>query len=193
MTQPIPTVAVIVGSLANGTNRKFADALAKLAAGRLDFRFVEIGDLPLYNYELEADFPAAAARLKAAVESADAVLFVTPEYLRSIPAALKNAIEWGARPWGKNSWEGKPASIVGATPGAIGTAVAQTELRAILSHLGAALHTRPEVYFQVKPETYGDDGAFADAGALHLLNTWIDSFATWIARLNQPANLARAS
>lgn len=189
----LPTVAVIVGSLSKGSiNRKFAEAIGRLARGKLNFRFIEIGDLPLYDYELEADLPAAVSRFKSEIEAADAVLFVTPEYLRAVPAALKNALEWGARPWGQMSFAGKPGAIIGTTPGAIGTAVAQAQLRAIVSVLDVALLVQPEIYFQWKPDTLDQNGEFSDEAARKLIHGWIDRFANWVARLRQPANLALA-
>lgn len=194
MTSKVPTVAVVVGSLSKGSiNRKFAHALAKLARGKLAFRFVETADLPLYDYELEAQLPVSVTRFKQEIEAADAVLFATPEYLRSIPAALKNALEWGARPWGQNSWAGKPGGIVGVTPGAIGTAVAQSQLRSIATVLDIAVLTQPEIYFQWKPDTLDQNGEFADETARKLLYSWIDRFAAWTARLSQPVILAQAS
>lgn len=141
-----PNVAVIVGSVSKGSiNRQFAQALGKLANGRLNLSIVEIGDLPLYDRELEAPLPASVRRFKDEVAAADAVLFVTPEYLRTIPAALKNSLEWGARPYGHNSFAGKPAGIVGVTPGAIGTAVAQSHLRSIAPVLELAVLSQPEI------------------------------------------------
>ncbi|MGE3250448.1 MAG: NADPH-dependent FMN reductase [Hyphomonadaceae bacterium] len=193
MTTP-PKVAVIVGSLSKGSiNRKFAEALGRLARGRLDLRFVETADLPLYDYELEAALPESVKRFKAEVEAADAVLFVTPEYLRSIPAALKNALEWGARPWGQVSFAGKPGAIVGVTPGAIGTAVAQSQLRSVATVLDIALLVQPEIYFQWKSDTLDQNGEFTDETARKLLHSWIDRFADWIHRVSKPANLALAS
>ncbi|MET0527027.1 MAG: NAD(P)H-dependent oxidoreductase, partial [Microvirga sp.] len=127
------TVAVLVGShRRESINRKFAESLAKLAAGRLEFRFVEIGDLPLYNEDLWENPPATVLRFKREVEGADAVLFVTPEYNRYFSPSIKNAVDWGTRPWGRNSWQGKPAAIVGATPGASGTAAGQNTLKGLL-------------------------------------------------------------
>ena len=116
------TVAVLVGSLRRESiNRKFAESLALLAKGRLEFRFVELGDVPMYNDDLVADLPAPVARLKSEIEGADAVLFVVPEYNRSFPAVLKNAIDWGTRPYGQNSFAAKPGGLVGTTPGSTGT------------------------------------------------------------------------
>ncbi|MGE0830812.1 MAG: NADPH-dependent FMN reductase [Hyphomonadaceae bacterium] len=189
-----PKVAVVVGSLAKDSiNRKFAEAVAKLARGRLDLQIVEIKDLPLYSYDYDAAYPEPALRFKREIAAADAVLFVTPEYLRSIPAALKNAIEWGSRPYGTSVWTGKPAAMIGTTPGAIGTAVAQAELRSIANVLELALITQPEVYFQWKPDTLNGAGEIADEGARKVLNGWVDSFAAWIQRVRQPAILAQAS
>lgn len=190
----LPTVAVIVGSLSKGSiNRKFAEAVGRLARGKLNFRFIEIGALPLYDYELEAALPASVAAFKAQVAEADAVLFATPEYLRTIPAALKNALEWGARPYGQNSFAGKPAAIIGTTPGAIGTAVAQGELRSIATVLDVALLVQPEIYFQWRPDTLDQNGEFADEAARKLLHSWVDRFTHWIARLRAPVQLAQAS
>ena len=114
-------VAVVVGSnRRESINRKLAQAIARLADGSFVANFVQIDDLPLYNQDLEAELPKSVARLKAELAAADGLLFVTPEHNRSIPAVLKNAIDWGARPYGRNSWAGKPAAITGTSPGAIG-------------------------------------------------------------------------
>jgi chromate reductase, NAD(P)H dehydrogenase (quinone) len=130
-------VAVIVGSnRRDSINRKLAQALAKLGEGRLAFHFVAIEDLPLYSQDLEGELPSSVVRFKSEIAAADALLFVTPEHNRSIPAVLKNAIDWGARPYGQNSWSGKPAAITGTSPGALGTAVAQLHLRQVLGTLG---------------------------------------------------------
>ena len=190
---PAPKVAVIVGGLGRASiNRQFAEALAKLARPKLDLRIVEIGDLPLFNQDLEAELPAPVQRFKREIESADAVLFVTPEYLRTIPAALKNAVEWGQRPWGRNSWAGKPGAIVGASIGAIGTAVAQSHLRSIASIVEIALISQPEIYLTLKPGLIDANGDIADEGLRTLLNTWVDRFAGWIARLEQPVQRGMA-
>src|SRR5262245_29195680 len=144
-------LAVIVGSnRRESINRKFAQALVRLGAGRFSASFVRIDDLPLYNQDLEGDLPGNVVRFKAEVEAADAVLFVTPEHSRSIPAMLKNALDWGARPWGKNSWTGKVAAVTGASVGAIGTALAQQHLRQILGAQGVVL-AGGEAYLTFKP------------------------------------------
>jgi chromate reductase len=189
-----PKVAVVVGSLSKGSlNRKFAQALARLARPKLDLQLVEIGDLPLYDYELEAALPLPVARFKRDIEASDAVLFVTPEYLRSIPAALKNAVEWGARPWGKTSWAGKPAAIAGASMGAVGTAVAQSQLRSIASVLELVVISQPELYLQLKPESFDANGDIADPALKTLLTKFVDVFADWIARQNHQPLLAAAN
>ncbi|HVY84048.1 MAG TPA: NAD(P)H-dependent oxidoreductase [Caulobacterales bacterium] len=189
-----PSVAVVVGSVSKGSlNRKFAGALARLAAPKLDLKFVEIGDLPIYDYELEAALPAPVRRFKSEIEGADAVLLITPEYLRSIPAALKNALEWGARPYGKSSWAGKPAAIAGVTPGAIGTAVAQSHLRSIATVLELIVISQPELYIQIKPETFDANGDIVDPALRDLLTKFIDVFAAWVARQNHQTLLAAAN
>ena len=177
------TVAVLVGSLRRDSiNRKFADSLARLARGRLDLQRVEIGDLPLYNEDLWQAPPEPALRLKREVEGADAVLFVTPEYNRCFTPAIKNAVDWGTRPWGKNSWAAKPAAIVGATPGAIGTAVAQSALKGLLLVCDMVVMGQPEVYFTYKPELFDGDGEVVDPKTRDFLEGWVDRFATWIER-----------
>ncbi len=179
------TVAVLVGSLRRDSiNRRFAEALARLAQPKLTFQFVDIADLPLYNQDLESHLPAAVERFKREIEAADAVLFVTPEYNRSFSAALKNAVEWGNRPWGKNSWTDKPAAIIGATPGAIGTAVGQGHLRHVALALGLNVMGNPEIYLSYR-EGQIQDGDIADAGLRTLLSGWVDRFADWIGRLKR--------
>lgn len=180
-------VAVVVGSLRKGSvNRIFAQALAKVARPKLDLQIVEIGDLPLYDQDLEAELPASVVRFKHQIEGADAVLFVTPEFNRTFSAALKNAIEWGSRPWGKNSWAGKPAAVVGATLGAVGTAAAQSQLRSVVSAVGAALTVQPEIYLNYRDGLIVD-GDIPDESFRGVLVDWSTKFADWIARLRAPA------
>ena len=189
-----PKVAVVVGSVSQSSvNRKFAQAFAKLAAAKLDLQLVEIGDLPLYDHDLEANLPTPVVRFKREIEAADAVLLVTPEYLRTIPAALKNALEWGARPWGKTSWAGKPAAIAGVTPGAIGTAVAQSHLRSIATVLELIVISQPELYIQLKPDAIDANGEIADPALNELLTKFVDVFSAWIARQNHQPLLAAAN
>lgn len=174
-------VAVIVGSLRRESiNRHFARALARLAAPTLEFRLVDLTDVPLYNEDLWQQPPEGVLRLKREVDAAAAVLFVTPEYNRSIPAVVKNVIDWGSRPYGQNSWAGKPGAIVGASPGVIGTAVAQAQLRSILVGCGVGLLGQPEVYLQTRPGLIGDDFSIADEKTREFLSGFIAKFAAHI-------------
>src|SRR5277367_5211433 len=130
-------LGIIVGSnRRESINRKLARAIAKLGGEKFDAKFIQIDDLPIYNQDNENPVPGVVARFKAEVEASDGLLIVTPEHSRSIPAVLKNAIDWGARPWGKNSWGGKPTFITGTSPGAIGSALAQQHLRSVMTGLG---------------------------------------------------------
>jgi chromate reductase len=183
MAQNKPRIAVIVGSTRRDSiNRQLAKALAKLGEDRLDFTFVEIADLPLYNQDLENDLPASVTRMKAQLEAADGVLIVTPEHNRSIPAALKNAIDWGTRPWGKSSWPGKVAAVIGTSPGAIGTAVAQSHLRNVLGSILGLLVMGGEHYVTFKPDLVAADGAVADAGTRKFLSDFVAQFASLVGR-----------
>ncbi|HXP30891.1 MAG TPA: NADPH-dependent FMN reductase [Stellaceae bacterium] len=177
-------IAILVGSnRRESLNRKLAQALARLGEDKFAFNFVQIDDLPLYNQDLEAELPSSVARLKAEISSADGLLFVTPEHNRSIPTVLKNAIDWGARPYGKNSWAGKPAAITGTSPGAIGTAVAQQHLRQILGVLGV-LVMGGEAYIAFKPGLIDDSGAISDAGTRAFLKGFVDQFSALVSRLS---------
>ncbi len=177
-------VAVIVGSLRKESfNRAFAEAIIKLAPPEVAFRFVEIGGLPLYNQDDDANPPEAAKTFKQQIEGAQAVLFVTPEYNRSIPGVLKNALDHGSRPYGQSVWAGKPAGILGVSPGAIGTALAQQHLRTILAVLDMPTLGQPEGYIQMK------DGLIDAAGNIGeesrgFLQGWMDRFVEWVKRNN---------
>jgi chromate reductase, NAD(P)H dehydrogenase (quinone) len=187
----LPKVAVVNGSLRKESiNKKLALATAKLAAGRLDLTLVDIADLPLYNQDLETDFPAAAKRVKAEIDAADAVLFVTPEHSRSIPAALKNVIDWVARPYGTSNWVGKPGAIVGTSGGQVGTAIAQDHLRSILVAQGISLLGRPEVYFIYKDGVFDADHNVTDPTAKKILQTFVDALADWVGRFAQARKAA---
>ena len=176
-------VAVIVGSnRRESINRRLAQALTRLGADRLAFAFVRIDDLPLYNQDLEGALPESVLRFKSEIEAADGLLFATPEHNRSIPAVLKNAIDWGARPYGRNSWSGKTAAITGTSPGALGAALAQQHLRQILGALGA-LVMGGEAYIAFKPGLVDEAGAIADAGTRAFLQNFIDQFAALAVRL----------
>lgn len=178
-------VAVLVGSLRKGSiNRRYAQALARLGEGKLEFRFPELGDLPMYNDDLWESPPGPVMRLKQEVKEAAAILIVTPEYNRSFPPVIKNAIDWASRPKGDNSWAGKPAALTGATRGAIGTAVAQNSLRHVLSVVGLMVMPLPEVYFTFKDEYFGPDGAVVDESRQVFLQGFVDKFAAWIDRMS---------
>lgn len=192
MSFPLPKVAVVVGSLRReSVNRTLAHALAALASPKLDLRIVEIGDLPLYNQDLEAELPASVVRFKREIEAADAVLLITPEFNRTFSAAIKNALEWGSRPWGRNSWNGKPAAIMGATPGAVGTAAAQSQLRSVAAVLGLSVLAQPEIYLNYRPGQISDTGEITDDGLRELLEGWVDRFSDWVARLTAKPALTR--
>jgi chromate reductase, NAD(P)H dehydrogenase (quinone) len=178
----MPNVAVLVGSLRKDShNRKLARALEKLAGDRLAFRFIEIGDLPLYNEDLWPNPPASVPRFKAEVRACDAVLMVTPEYNRGPPAVLKNAFDWGTRPWGDNIWDGKAGALAGTSTGAISTAVAQSQLRNSLLALGVVLMGAPELHLLFKPGLIDEAGEISDEGTKAFLAGWVDKYVAWIA------------
>ena len=176
-------LGVIVGSnRRESINRRLAQALVKLGAGAFEPVFIRIDDLAMYNQDQEQPVPPAVARFKSEIETSDALLFVTPEHSRSIPAVLKNAIDWGARPWGKTSWPGKPAAIIGASGGVISTAIAQLHLRGILGAQG--LHVMGgEAYIQFKPDTLDADNNVADESVRGFLKAFADKFAAFAGRL----------
>lgn len=185
-------VAVIVGSLRRESiNLKLAKALIKLGQHRLDCHLVKLDDVPMYNDDYWADPPASVTRLKADIAAADGVLFVTPEYNRSVPALVKNTVDWGSRPRGQNSWAGKPVSIVGASQGAIGTAVAQAQLRNSLLILGVILMGQPEMYLTYKPGLIDGDFKITDDSTVKFMTGFLEKFAVWIARMRAPSTDAR--
>ncbi|WP_045731189.1 NADPH-dependent FMN reductase [Pseudarthrobacter chlorophenolicus] len=186
-------IGYFVGSLATGSiNRVLANALIKLAPEDLKFSEIPIRDLPLYSYDYDADFPAEGRALKEAIESSDGILFVSPEYNRSIPGALKNAIDWGSRPWGSNSFARKPTGIIGTSPGSIGTAVMQSSMRSVLSFLDAPQLNAPEAYIQYKPDAFDDDGELRDEGTAKFLRHYIEEYSAFVARVlaaNAPGHI----
>ena len=183
-------IAVIVGSnRRESINAKLAHALAKLGADKAEFEFVPIGDLPLYNQDLEAELPKSVVRFKSQIAAADGLLFVTPEHNRSIPALLKNAIDWGARPYGQNSWNGTPAAITGTSPGAIGAALAQVHLRQILGTLGV-LVMGGEAYISFRPGVLDANGNITDDSTRGFLKAFVDQFAAFAGRLSFPQEVA---
>ncbi|MCG2622454.1 NAD(P)H-dependent oxidoreductase [Arthrobacter sp. I2-34] len=190
---PTHRIGYFVGSLASGSiNRTLSKALIKLAPDSLEFTEIPIRDLPLYSYDYDADYPAAGRALKEAIEAADGLLFISPEYNRSIPGALKNAIDWGSRPWGTNSFARKPTGIIGASPGNIGTAVMQSSMRAVLSFLDAPQLNSPEAYVKFSPETFGDDGEVRDEGTERFLRHYMDEYCAFVQRVldaNAPGHI----
>ena len=183
-------IALIVGSnRRESVNRKLAEALVRLGAPGVEFKFVRIDDLPLYNQDDEGNLPASVLRFKAELAAADGILFVTPEHSRSIPAVLKNAIDWGARPWGKNSWTGKLAAVTGTSPGAIGTALAQQHLRQILGAQGVLL-MGGETYITFKPGLIDGEGVVTDESTRGFLKSFIEQFAALVARFATPVRAA---
>jgi len=178
------TAGYMVGSLAKGSlNRKLSRALTRLAPDGLELREIPIGELPLYSYDYDADYPPAARALKDAIASVDAVLFVTPEYNRSIPGALKNAIDWASRPWGKNSFARKPSGIIGTSPGKIGTAVAQQHLRSILAFCNSPLMNLIEAYIEFTPGLINDDGEVTNDSTQEFLANYMKEYLGFIERV----------
>jgi chromate reductase len=176
-------VGYLVGSLAtNSINRKLARALTRLAPPELNMSEISFGDLPYYSYDYDAAFPPAAEAFKASIASVDAVLFVTPEYNRSIPGALKNAIDWASRPYGKNSFARKPSAIIGTSPGKIGTAVGQQHLRSILAFCNSPLMNSVEAYIQFEKGLITDDGEVTNADTAKFLRNYMDELHCFIVR-----------
>lgn len=176
-------LAVVVGSnRRESINRKLAEALVKLGADSFESTLVRIDDLPLFNQDLEANWPETAARLKREIEAADAILIVTPEHNRSIPAALKNAIDWASRPYGKNSWAGKPVAVTGTSGGAVGTAVAQQQLRMIMTNL-AGVVVGGQVFVTFKEELIDAAHDITNEGTRAFLKGFLDQFAEVAAKL----------
>jgi chromate reductase len=177
-------VGYFVGSLSSTSiNRVLSRALIRLAPPELSFTEIPIGDLPLYSPDHDAEYPPEARALKEAIARSDAVLFVTPEYNRSIPGALKNAIDWASRPWGQNSFHHIPAGVIGASIGAIGTAVAQQSLRAVLSFCNARQMTSPEAYIAFSAERFRDDGEVVDPTTAGFLKDYMEEFRDHVVRV----------
>ena len=182
--EPPYTVGYFVGSLATESiNRALSKALVRLAPEELQLTEIPIGNLPLYNYDFDDDYPPVARDFKASIAAMDAVLFITPEYNRSMPGALKNAIDWASRPYGQNSFAQKPSAVIGASPGAIGTAVAQQNLSSVLSFCNSPQMTAPEAYIQALPGLITSDGGITDESTEEFLRDWMDSFCQFIQRV----------
>ncbi|MFM6987923.1 MAG: NADPH-dependent FMN reductase [Arenimonas sp.] len=177
-------VGYLVGSLAKGSiNRQLAKALIKLAPAELEFHEISFKDLPLYSYDYDADYPEVARMFKKAITDSDAVLFITPEYNRSIPGGLKNAIDWASRPWGTNSFARIPSGVIGTSPGAIGTAVAQQQLRSVLSFCDSPQMNSPEAYIQFKPGLITEDGEVTNESTADFLRKFMSEFHQFVARV----------
>lgn len=175
-------ILVVVGSLRRDSfNRQLADGLVKLAPDDCRFTFAGIGDLPLYDQDDDDNPAEAVKRLKGQIRDADGVMFVTPEYNRSVPGVLKNAIDHASRPYGQSAWAGKPAGVIGASIGAIGTAIAQQHLRNTLAYLDMPTLGQPEVFIQVKDGLFTGDGAIGE-GSREFLQGWMDAFLAWVRK-----------
>jgi len=173
-------IAIVVGSIRKDSlNEKLGKAIASMLPDGFEAKFIEIGDLPLYNQDDDYNPAPAVARLRQDIKASDAVIFITPEYNRSIPGILKNAIDHASRPWGESVWKGKPAGVIGGSPGVIGTALAQHHLRNILAALNMPTMGQPEAYLQFY------EGFFDEQGAIHeksrgFVQTWVDTFVSWV-------------
>ncbi|HEX7817689.1 NAD(P)H-dependent oxidoreductase [Dyella sp.] len=176
-------VAVLVGSLRKESfNRCLARAVERLAPAHFSFEHVRIDDLPLYSQDLDHDYPASAKRLKQQVEQADALLFVTPEYNRSIPGVLKNALDIGSRPWGTNSFAGKPGAVIGTSIAATGSAMSQQHLRNVLTYLDVALLAQPEVFINFKEGLFDAEGNIGVESTQKFLQGFVDRYVAWVQR-----------
>jgi chromate reductase len=176
-------IAVVVGSLRKDSfNRKLASAIVKLAPPDFSFQQVQIGDLPLYNQDDDANPHQNVKRLKSEILAAQALLFVTPEYNRSMPGVLKNALDHASRPYGQNAWAGKPAGVIGISVGATGTALAQQHLRNVLAYLDVPTLGQPEVFIQMKDGLFDGDGNIGNPGTKKFLQGWMDRYVAWVKK-----------
>jgi chromate reductase len=183
-------VTVLTGSLRQASlTRKMGRALARLPAPGMSFSIVEIGDLPLYNEDLEESPPAAFTRFRQAIAAADALLFVTPEFNRGMPGALKNAIDVGSRPWGKSVWSGKPAGVISMSPGTLGGFGANHQLRQCLMAVNVATMPFPEAYVGGAAALFDGDGELIDRATAEFVTGFLESFRVWVDRLRRPAAL----
>ncbi len=175
-------IAVITGSLRRDLfNRKLGHGLIKLAPAEFSFQEVQIGDLPLYNQDDDASPAPSVKRLKSEIAAAQGLLFITPEYNRSVPGVLKNAIDHASRPYGQSAWAGKPAGVIGVSIGAIGTALAQQHLRNILAYLDVPTLGQPEAFIQAKEGLFEADGSIG-AASRQFLQGWMDRYVAWVKR-----------
>jgi len=176
-------IAVVVGSLRKDSfNRKLANALAQLAPADFSFKQLEIGDLPLYNQDDDGNPAPSVKRLKQEILSAKGLLFVTPEYNRSIPGVLKNALDHASRPYGQNAWAGKPAGVIGVSVGAIGTALAQQHLRNVLAYLDVPTMGQPEAFLHMKEGMFDAQGNLG-AASRDFVQKWMNGYVAWVKKL----------
>jgi len=181
-------IGVFVGSIRKASvNAQLATALQAFAPTELAFRRIRIDDLPHYNADLDNPAGPAVQRMRQEVRECDALLFVTPEYNRSIPGVLKNAIDWGSRPHHNGAFIGKPAGVIGATPGALGTANAQQHLRNILACLAVATMPQPDAFLQAGPGFFADGGGIANAGTRDFLGQWVACYVQWVRKFSPAA------
>ena len=177
-------VGYLIGSIATGSiNRLLAKALVRVAPAELAMTEIAFRDLPIYSYDYDDDFPPPAKAFKSAIAAVDAVLFVTPEYNRSIPGGLKNAIDWASRPYGKNSFARKPSAVIGTSPGAIGTAIAQQQLRSVLGFCNSPQMNSPEAYIQFKPDLITADGEVTNESTAEFLRKFMREFYGFVERV----------
>ncbi len=176
-------IGYVIGSLRKESiNRKLANALIKLGPADFSFKELKIGDLPLYNQDDDKAQASVVQRLKSELRAVDAVMFVTAEYNRSIPGVLKNALDHASRPYGQSAWAGKPAGIIGASIGAISTAVAQLHLRTILAYLDMPTLGQPEAYLQIKDGFFDEAGNIASPDTRKFLHGWMDKYVAWVKK-----------
>jgi chromate reductase len=175
-------IAVVVGSLRQDSyNRKLAGAVVNLAPSYFSFKPLQIGNLPLYNQDDDDNQAESVKLMKSEIKSAHGILFVTPEYNRSIPGVLKNAIDHASRPFGQSAWLGKPAGILGVSPGATGTAMAQQHLRNVLATLDMPTLGQPEVFIQAKTGLFDEEGNIG-ADSRIFLQSWMDRYVAWVKK-----------
>ena len=174
-------IAVVVGSLRRESfNRQLANALEKMVPAELSFQYLRIDDLPLYNQDDDGNPAATVKRLKSEVSAAQGLLFVTPEYNRSMPGVMKNAIDHASRPYGQNAWAGKPGGVIGASIGGTGTAMAQQHLRNVLAYLDVPTLGQPEAFVQVKEGYFDANGNIASDGSRKFIQGWVDRYVAWV-------------
>lgn len=179
------TIAVVTGSLrCDSYNRQLAKALGTLAPAEFSLRDVQIDDLPLYNQDDDATPAEAVKRLKRDISAAHGVIFVTPEYNRSIPGVLKNAIDHASRPYGDSAWKGKPAGVLGVSVGAPGTSMAQQHLRSVLAYLDMPTLGQPEMFLQMREGMFAADGGIGSPDTRSYLESWVDAYCAWVKKFS---------